>query len=163
MTSLISFAAKARRLGKVCLGMTRPVLPAAQRTCVSQPLTNLRPRRCARLTFSPAIIWSGAFQNVAVASGVTDLDGKVVTPVGTDSTDYRQNMVFRKDAFALVSVPLVAPPGAVDVGRKTYKGTSVRVIPVYDGTNDTSAWRMDVLYGVKTIDPRQAVRLSGTS
>lgn len=115
------------------------------------------------VVISPAMIWSGAHQNVAVASGVSDLNTKAITSVQTANGSYRTNMVFRKDAFALVSVPLVSPPGAVDVGRKTYKGTSVRVIPVYDGTNDTSAWRLDVLYGVKTIDPRQAVRLSGTA
>lgn len=115
------------------------------------------------VTFYPAMIWSGAFQNIAVAAGVTDLNNKVVTPMGTDSTSYRQNMIFHKNAFALVSVPLERPPGAVDVSRQTYKGTSVRVIPVYDGVNDESAWRLDILYGVKAIDPRLAVRLSGTS
>lgn len=115
------------------------------------------------LTFYPAMIWSGAFQNIAVTTGVTDLDTKAITAVGTAGTGYRQNMVFHKNAFALVTVPLVSPPGAVDVGRQTYKGTSVRVIPVYDGTNDTSAWRLDVLYGVKAIDPRLATRLYGTS
>jgi hypothetical protein len=115
------------------------------------------------LVFSPAIIWTGAFQTAAFASGVTDLNTKDVTAVGTASTAYRQNMVFRKDAFALVTVPLVAPPGAVDVSRQSYKGINVRVIPVYDGTNDVSKWRLDVLYGVKTVDPRQAVRLSGTA
>ena len=72
-------------------------------------------------------------------------------------------ILFTKEAFALVSVPLVAPPGAVDVSRQSYKGTNVRVIPVYDGTNDVSKWRLDMLYGVKTIDERQAIRLSGTS
>lgn len=115
------------------------------------------------LVFSPAMIWSGAFQNIAVASGVTDLNTKAMTFQGTASTAYRQNMVFHKNAFALVSVPLVKPPGAVDVGRETYKGTSVRVIPVYDGVNDVSAWRLDCLYGVKAVDPRLATRLSGTS
>jgi hypothetical protein len=59
-------------------------------------------------------------------------------------------------------VPLVSPPGAVDVGRRSYKGYSVRVIPVYDGINDHSMWRLDVLYGVKTVDARQALRISGT-
>jgi len=113
--------------------------------------------------FSPAMIWSGAFQNVAVAAGVSDLDTKAITAVGTASTAYRQNMIFNEKAFALVSVPLIAPPGAVDVGRQTYKGTSVRVIPVYDGISDASMWRLDVLYGTKTIDPRLAVRFSGTS
>ena len=115
------------------------------------------------VTFYPAMIWSGAFQNIAVAAGVTNLNDKVITPMGTDSTSYRQNMIFHRNAFALVSVPLERPPGAVDVSRQTYKGTSVRVIPVYDGVNDESAWRLDVLYGVKAIDPRLATRLSGTA
>lgn len=115
------------------------------------------------LVFSPAMIWNGAFQNIAVASGVTDLNTKALTFQGTASTAYRQNMVFHKNAFALVSVPLVKPPGAVDVGRETYKGTSVRVIPVYDGVNDVSAWRLDVLYGVRAVDPRLATRISGST
>ena len=116
----------------------------------------------AALVISPAIIWTGAFQNVSVTAGVTDLNTKAVTFIGTASTGYRQNMLFRKNAFALVMKPLVSPPGAVDVARKSYKGLNVRVIPVYDGVNDESAWRLDVLYATKTIDPRQAVRLSGT-
>lgn len=111
---------------------------------------------------SPALIWSGAFQNVAVAVGTTDLTGAAMTFQGTASTGYRQNMVFTKNAFALVSVPLVSPPGAHDVGRESYKGTQVRVIPVYDGVNDVSKWRLDILYGVKTVDQRLAHRLSGT-
>lgn len=115
------------------------------------------------LTFYPAMIWSGAFQNVAVSSGVTDLNTKAITAVGTATNSYRQNLMFHKNAFALVSVPLVSPPGAVDVSRRTYKGTSVRVIPVYDGVNDVSAWRLDVLYGVRAIDPRLALRISGAS
>jgi hypothetical protein len=48
----------------------------------------------------------------------------------------------------------------MDVGRRTYKGYSVRVIPYYDGNNDVSNWRLDVLYGVDAIDTRQAVRAS---
>jgi hypothetical protein len=112
---------------------------------------------------SPAIIWDGAFQNVSVTSGVTDLNTKAITSVQTAAGAYPANMIFHKNAFALVSVPLVSPPGAVDVSRQTYKGTSVRVIPVYDGVNDTSAWRLDILYGVKTIDPRLATRISGTA
>ncbi len=110
------------------------------------------------LTISPPIITSGAFQTVSAAA----LDAATITILGTASTGYPQNMVFRKNAFALVTVPLVKPPGAVDVGRRSYKGYNVRVIPYYDGTNDVSSWRLDVLYGVKTIDARQACRLSGT-
>lgn len=113
------------------------------------------------ITFYPAMIWTGAFKNVDVV-GVTDLNNQNVVFSGTASTSYKQNLAFHKNAFALVSVPLERPPGAVEVARQTYKGTSVRVIPVYDGVNDESAWRLDVLYGVKAIDPRLATRLSGS-
>ena len=115
------------------------------------------------LVFYPAMIWTGAFQNVKVASGVTDLDTKAITGVGTATNAYRQNMIFHKNAFALCMVPMVSPPGAVQVSRQSYKGTSVRLIPTYDGTNDRSNFRLDILYGVKAIDPRLATRLSGTS
>ena len=117
----------------------------------------------ASLIISPAMIWTGAHQTVAVDSAVTDLDGQAVTFVGTDSGTASQNLVFHKNAFGFVSVPLVAPPGAVEVGRNTYKGISVRVIPGYNVTSDVSTWRLDVLYGKKTIDPRLAVRLAGTA
>lgn len=114
------------------------------------------------LIISPAMIWTGAHKNVDV-QGVTDLNNQPVTFIGTASTTYRQNMIFNKKAFAMISVPLVKPPGAVDVGRESYKGTSVRVIPVYDGISDESAWRLDILYGTKCIDPRLAVRISGSA
>jgi hypothetical protein len=85
-----------------------------------------------------------------------------ITKKGTGGTAYRQNMIFHRNAFALAMVPLKKPAGATDVARKTYKGLSVRVIPYYDGATDVSNWRLDVLYGVKTLDNRLAVRVSGT-
>jgi len=114
----------------------------------------------AAVEISPAIIVSGAQQTVALAAGVTDINTKVVTYQGAASTAYAQNLYFHKNAFGLVMVPMVKPPGAIDVGRRTYKGISVRVIPYYDGVNDSSSWRLDILYGTKAIDPRLAVRAS---
>lgn len=111
----------------------------------------------ATLTISPAIITSGAFATVDAAPA----DNAAITVVGTAATEYRQNMIFHPKAFSLVSVPLVSPPGAVEVARRTYKGISVRVIPDYDHTNDKSIWRLDVLYGTDTVDHRLATRLSG--
>jgi hypothetical protein len=108
----------------------------------------------------PPIIVSGAQKTVDLASGSSVLDGRTVTYQGTASTGFRQNLFFHKSAFGLVMVPMVKPPGAIDVGRRTYKGTSVRVIPYYDGQNDVSNWRLDILFGIKTIDPRKAVRAS---
>lgn len=60
-------------------------------------------------------------------------------------------------------VPLIVPQGAVNVSRQSYKGLSVRLIPYYDGANDISKWRLDILYGVKAQDPRLATRASGAA
>lgn len=113
----------------------------------------------AALTISPPCIISGAFQTVSAAPA----SGAALSFVGTAATGYKQNMVFCKNAFALAMVPMVDPPGAVQVSRQSYKGCSVRVIPVYDGVNDTSKWRCDVLYAVEAVDTRLAHRLSGTA
>lgn len=110
-------------------------------------------------TIWPPLILSGAQQTCYLSSG-TEINDNTVTYQGVASTAYDQNLFFHKNAFGLVMVPMVKPPGAVDVGRQSYKGYSVRVIPYYDGTNDVSNWRLDVLYGTKAIDPRLAVRAS---
>ncbi|MND84949.1 P22 coat protein [compost metagenome] len=112
----------------------------------------------ATLTITPPIITSGAQQTCSAAPA----DNAAITVLGTGGTGYRQNLVFHKNAFALVTVPMEAPQGAVNVSRQSYKGINVRLVPYYDGTNDISKWRLDVLYGVKAIDPRLATRLSGT-
>lgn len=111
------------------------------------------------LTISPAIIASGAYQNVSAGPA----DNAALTVLGTASTGYVQNMVFHKNAFALAMVPMEVPQGAVNVSRKSMNGLNVRVVPFYDGTNDISKWRLDILYGVKAINPAYAVRLSGTA
>ena len=115
------------------------------------------------LTIYPALIFDGAQQTVS--TDVADLNNQGITFKGTQNTVYPQNMVFHKNAMALVSVPLVRPAGVPSnlVGRQTYEGTSVRVVPIYDGTNDDSVWRLDVLYGTQAIDPRLATRASGTA
>lgn len=115
------------------------------------------------LIVTPPIIWTGAQKTVDIDSGTTDLNNAAVTFLGTQSTGYRQNLVFHKNAFSLAMVPLVKQPGAVDVARQSYKGVSVRVTPYYTGSTDTSAWRLDILYGKKVIDGRLATRLSGTA
>jgi hypothetical protein len=139
--------------------VTKATLPHLQQFVIRADVTaHATTTSSTTLTISPPIITSGAFQTVSAAA----LNDATITIKGTASTGYAQNLMFRKNAFSLVMVPLVSPPGAVDVGRRSYKGYSVRVIPVYDGINDHSMWRLDVLYGVKTVDARQALRISGT-
>jgi len=139
--------------------VTKATLPFLKQFTVTADANSGASTGPATLTIYPAIIASGAFQNVSAAPA----DNAAITVLGTGGTGYRQNLVFHKNAFALAMVPLISPPGAIDVSRKSYKGTSVRLIPTYDGTNDKSNFRLDVLYGVKAIDPRLATRLSGTA
>ena len=111
------------------------------------------------VNISPAIITSGPYQTVSAAPA----DGAAITMVGTASTAYPQNLVFHKNAFALVMADLEMPDGAVFKARESQNNFSIRVIKWFDGENDEEKIRMDVLYGVKAIYPDLATRLSGTA
>lgn len=114
----------------------------------------------ATLTISPPMISaSGPHKTVAAAAA----DNAAITVLGSEDTGYRQNLMYHKNAFACAMVPMEMPQAAYNGSRQTYKDMSVRVIPIYDGTNDISKWRLDVLYGRKLIDPRIATRVSGTA
>lgn len=139
--------------------VTKAVLPFLREFVVTADADSGASTGPAALTISPPIITSGAFQTCSAAPA----DNAAITVKGTGGTSYRQNLVMHKNAFALVTVPMEAPQGAVNVSRQSYKGINVRLVPYYDGTNDISKWRLDVLYGVKAIDPRLATRISGTA
>lgn len=112
------------------------------------------------LTISPPIIISGPHQTVTYSGTTND---RTISIMGTASTAYAQNMIFHKNAMSLAVVPMEIPQGANNVSRKSMNGFSVRVTPVYDGINDISRWRLDMLYGRKLIDPRVVTRLSGSA
>ncbi len=113
----------------------------------------------ATITISPPIITTGPQQTVTAAPA----NGAVITPLGTESTGYTQNLAFHRNAFALVTVPLEMPDGVSFKARETHKGISMRVVKDYDIINDDDIIRLDVLYGVKTLYNDLATRLSGTS
>lgn len=109
------------------------------------------------LPISPAIVTSGAFQNVT-ASPTT---GAPFTIFGTASGAYQANVGFHKDAFTLAMVPMWAPPGGkgvIDVAQETYKGFTVKVTEFYDGVNDNSIMRLDVLFGWAATYPELSVK-----
>lgn len=114
-----------------------------------------------QIVISPAIITSGAYQNVNSAPG----NDKTITVMGTASTDYAQNMIFHKDAFQLVTVPLFIDPAMSFAARATDEdtGLSIRIAKDYDITNDEILTRCDILYGVKALRPELATRLSGSA
>lgn len=132
---------------------------AQQFVLTADVTTNASAANDTSLTISPPIITSGPHQTVTAAPA----DNAAITYVGVAGTSYKQNLVFHEKTMALTMVPMEMPAGAVNPGRESRNGMSVRVIPIYDGTNDKSQWRLDVLYGRKIYDPRLGARFSGTA
>lgn len=109
------------------------------------------------IPISPAIVTSGAFQNVT-ASPTT---GAPYVIVGAASTNYATNVAYHKDAFTLAMVPMWSPPGGkgvIDVAQETHEGFTVKVTRFYDGVNDNAITRLDVLFGWAATYPELAVK-----
>jgi hypothetical protein len=139
--------------------MSKAVLPFLRQFTVLED-ANSDGSGNATLTITPAIITAAPNQTVSAAPA----NDAPITVLGTASTNYRQNLLFHKNAFAFVSVPMELPVDRADKSsRESYKGISLRLVPDYDWATDANRWRFDVLYGVKAIDPRLAIRMSGTA
>lgn len=115
------------------------------------------------VTISPAIVTSGAYQNVNAAPvdgaailtfGAVSSTGGVVTPA---------NLIYHKDAFALGCADLPLPNGVDMASRATDpdSGLSIRMVRQYDINNDVMPCRLDILYGWATLYPELACRLQG--
>jgi hypothetical protein len=112
------------------------------------------------IPISPAIVTSGAFQNVT-ASPTT---GQPYVILGAASTGYATNVAYHEDAFTLAMVPMWAPPGGkgvVDVAQETLDGFTVKVTEFYDGINDNYIMRLDVLFGWAATYPELATKYYG--
>ncbi len=107
------------------------------------------------LLISPALTPSGAFQNVTASPA----NAAVITIFGTASGAYNANVAFHKDAFTLATVPMWMPQGGkgvIDVHQESYKGLTMKVTEFYDGINDNSIIRFDVLFGWAATYPELA-------
>lgn len=106
------------------------------------------------LPISPAIIPSGAFQNVTSATTAANF-----TIFGVASGVYAASVAYHRDAFTLAMIPMFAPPagkGIVDVSVQSTQGLSVKVTQFYDGVNDNYILRLDVLFGWAATYPELA-------
>lgn len=109
------------------------------------------------IPISPAIVTSGPFQNVSASP----TSGAPYVIQGAASTSYACNVGYHKDAFTLAMVPMWAPPGGrgvIDVAQESYKGFTLKVTEFYDGVNDNSIMRIDVLFGWAATYPELSVK-----
>ena len=108
------------------------------------------------ISISPAIVTSGAYQNVS-ASPTT---GSPYVIKGAASTSYGCNVGFHEDAFTLAMVPMATPPDGTGarVEQISHNGYTIKVTDFYDGTNDNVVTRLDVLFGWAATYPELAVK-----
>jgi hypothetical protein len=105
----------------------------------------------------PAITTTGAYQTV----DSSPISGAAITVIsGAANANLAKNIGFCKDAFGLVTVPLIMPDGVDFKSQEVYKGISLRVIRAFDINNDVLPTRIDVLWGSATYYPELACRLT---
>ncbi len=108
------------------------------------------------ISISPAIVISGAYQNVSAAPA----NAAAISVKGTGATAYAQNIAFVRDTFGLVTVPMEIPGGVDFAAREMWKGISLRIVRAYDINNDVLPARMDLLYGTTAFYPELGCRLT---
>ena len=110
------------------------------------------------ISISPAIVTSGAFQNVVAGPA----NNAAITVVGAANTVSAQGLAFTKEAFTLATVDLedVSKVGAwgARVSDKQL-GVSMRIAKQYIIGSDTVPCRIDILYGWAVLRPELAVRI----
>jgi hypothetical protein len=108
------------------------------------------------LAISPAIVTSGARQNVSGSPA----DNAAITKVGAGASEtLTQSLAFHKNAFTFATADLVMPEGVDFAAREVMDGISMRIVRQYDIVNDKFPCRIDVLYGYKTLRAQLATRV----
>lgn len=134
--------------------VTKETLPHLQQFTVTADAT-ADASGYATLSISPAMYTTGSMQNISAFPA----DGDAITPIGSASTGYAQNMAFHKSAFRFVSLPLVMPDGLDMVAQETVDGITVRIIRDYNVLTDQLILRADVLWGLAEVRPEWACRI----
>jgi hypothetical protein len=112
----------------------------------------------ATLSVSPAMIVSGAYQTVTVGAA----DNAAITVVtGAAGTSYPQNLAFHRNAITLAVAQLDLPSDGATSARENFDGISIRTVKQYQGKDDETIVRLDILFGVKVQNGGFAVRTTG--
>ncbi len=138
---------------KADLGFLQEFVVTADNTAVSTAYTGV--------AISPTIYdaaTGASLQNVTALPQ----SGATITLVGSTvaSTTYGQNLCYHKDAFRMVSVPLILPDAVELAVQETYKGVSVAVVRAFDILKRRMITRIDFLGGFVAVRPEWAYRIT---
>lgn len=106
---------------------------------------------------------TGVIANPYATVSTTAADGAAVTLFGTGGTLSPQAIAFHKEAYAWACVPLEMPRAGVIGSRATDPdtGVSIRTVEFYDGVNDITATRCDILTGFVAPRGEWGCRIAG--
>lgn len=109
------------------------------------------------LPISPALYAaSGGLKNVSNLPA----DNAAIVFVGAASTGYAQNLQYHRDAFKMVTVPMVMPTGAEFAAQETVDGITVSVVRDFDILKRRFITRLDILCGWTAVRPEWANRVT---
>ena len=121
-------------------------------------LTTASSGEMATLAIYPALVTVGPYATI----DSLPVSGKTCTFQSVTAKTSPQNLLFHRDAFALVTADLFLPPGGADVAhREVHEGISMRLWRQGDIVNNSLLCRVDVLLGWKTVRPEMACRIWG--
>jgi hypothetical protein len=108
------------------------------------------------LAISPAIVLTGARQNVSAAPTDTGAISKIG---GGNAALINGSMMFHKHAFTFATADLPMPKGTDMASRAVVDGISVSLVRDFNISDRTFPCRLDVLWGAQAIRPQLAVRI----
>ncbi len=165
LTGTPAAGAKTISIGGVTISRTGILVAGDTFTIAGQLMPDGRLRQFVVTSTSLDSDGSGNIANIAFEPGlpVAGTNGAVVTlGVGTATATRRQLPVFHRNAFAFAMAKL--PEVGDGEGARTASiqddktGLAIRVTSWYEGKEATRYVRLDILYGVKTLDRDMAVR-----
>lgn len=109
---------------------------------------------------SPAMYTTGSLQNITAfpaSSAVITLGAGVGNAA---STAYSQNLAYHRNAFRMVSVPLVMPEAVEMAAQETFEGITVATVRAFDVRTRAMITRIDFLGGFCATRPMWACRIT---
>lgn len=111
----------------------------------------------ATLTVAPAIISSGAWQNVSAAPAD---DAAITIKTGSAGTAYPQSLLLHKDAMCLVSRPLKISNAGLKTTTMSGNKVTLSMTEWGDGNTLKHNFRLDMLFGVQAFPDHGGLRLT---